>query len=82
MTEKLIMERFSGKTQLTPGKWNKVEIKGDAAMLRLFVNGKEDGSMKFTPQRRYGLTRVFLGGGMKGYERYSGLLDELTLSGF
>ena len=81
MTEKLLFERFSGKTPLTPGKWHKIEIKGDAASIRLFVNGKEDGSLSPKALRTYGPARIYLGGGMPGYENFSGELDELFLSG-
>jgi hypothetical protein len=81
MTERILSENMTGNTLLEPGKWHFIEIKGDAAGITLFVDGAEDAFMLATPVRRYGPGTVYLGGGMPGYEKYSGKLDDLFVSG-
>ncbi len=81
LTETILHESFAGGTALTPGRWHKVEIVGDAELLRIVLDGKEDGRMTPAVMRTYGPATVFLGGGMPGYENYRGQLDELSVHG-
>lgn len=80
-TEKKNFERLEGSRALSPDRWTKVEIVADTETMRLYVDGEFDGEVKLQPVRSIGNCTAVLGGGMKGYDNYSGLLDELHVSG-
>ncbi len=80
-TEKKETERLVSKTALTPGKWTHLEVTADSQTMKLYVDGKQEGKVQLKPVRSIGNCTVFLGGGMAGYENYSGLLDELSIRG-
>lgn len=79
----LSFQRLIGKTKLKPDNWTKIEIKGDAEKLSLYVNGKLDGSCRQGVFRSHGNGRVSIGGHEHlGYVPYRGLLDELVIQGW
>lgn len=80
---RLTFQRLTGKTGLKPGEWAKIEIKGDAEKLSLYVNGKLDGTIRQGVFRSHGNGRVSIGGREHlGYIPYRGLFDELVIRGW
>ncbi|WP_294502187.1 endo-1,3-alpha-glucanase family glycosylhydrolase [uncultured Victivallis sp.] len=74
-------ERLVSKGRLTPGKWSEVEIVANAGSMSIYVDGNFDCRTRLRPVRSIGNCKVMLGGGMPDYENYTGLLDELSVSG-
>ena len=64
----------TGSTRLERGKWYRVRMTYDGETLRLFVDGKEDGSVKKKVKTMANREPVIIG------ERFTGRIDEVKIS--
>ncbi len=80
---KLTFQRLHSQSMLEPGKWVKIEVRGDAGKLSLYINDALENSVKQGLFRSHGNGRVTLGGSRHiDYVPYRGLLDELVIQGW
>ena len=75
------MQTVRSKNSVKANEWSKIRIEADHSTLKLFINGKQENSVKQAPFRSHGNGRVILGGAMPGCIPYKGLIDNLSLHG-
>ena len=74
-------ETFLSSRAIPDGRWSRVRVSCDNRTLRFHIDGSPAGEFPVALGRSYGNCTWFLGQGNKGYDNYTGKLDDLTVLG-
>ena len=77
----ITMQALRSRSAIKAGEWATIRVEADHGILKLLIDGKEEGVVQQGAFRSHGNGRVSFGGAMPGCVPFRGLVDDLKLYG-